>query len=183
MGPEGPPGVTDHLLMVSNAGVNTHVQIDSALAELIANAPAFAPEHYYASNTLVSNLIVNSAVFVTVLTLAPTVAGGTYELSWNYSSIGNASYLDHIVVVRHAGGTQGNPADPDLLYYARREVADAEGSTRVGGTGTDQEKGGDGFVEVVLPPGLATFTIEHRSSSNSARVSLWDPRLKLVRVS
>jgi hypothetical protein len=150
------------------------------LAAYAVNAPTFPPERYYNDNLLVDTH--TSTTFATVLTLAPTVAGGTYELGYSYTAIGDNAAEDQIVVVRHAGGNQGNAADPEFLHYIRLEPTDSDGISRVGGTGTDQEWPHSGFVEVVLPPGLVTFTIEHRSSLAGSTVSLWDPRLKLVRV-
>ena len=114
------------------------ISASSVLQHVPAGALPFDWEYYYAENNSVTNT--TSTVFVVHLAFVPVViAAGRYKLGWSYASSVNSSFRDSIVRVEHVGGTQGNAADPSIVYSKRLEASDSEGVSRVGGTGTDQE--------------------------------------------
>ncbi len=157
------------------------ISASSVLQHIPATTFPFAWEHYYAVNNSVTNT--TSIVFIPHLVFTPTIVGaGQYELKWSYASSANRTTRDSIVRVEHVGGTQGNAADPSILYSKRLEMKDAAAISRVGGTGTDQEMTGSGFVELTLPAGPQTFNFLVRTFNADTVSSIWDARLSLTRV-
>ncbi len=185
---------------ILNVGTNTHALIDTHIGNaglhfteasinhnnilnngLTSGHLPFPWEIYYAINNVPTNT--TSTAFINHMSLAPaTVAGGVYQLMWSYSFSRNNTGSDSIIQIQDVAGIDGNAVDPTIVHYNQIEHKDSAGTSRQGGSGTNQARSASGFIHVNLPAGLQTFNLQIRSSGGTVITSIWDARLSLTRV-
>jgi len=166
-------------LVLSTGGHPEQLQAADSIDGLLP----FPYERYSIQTNNVTNM--TSDVLATHLTLAPTILNdGQFEVRCNFNYSSDSTTRDVIVVLRHAGGTQGDLLLPDVIGRIREEMKDRGGPSRVGGTATNQEKIGHFEIDLNLVAGTETFTLEisQGAATDTHTVSIWNSRLSVTRV-